>query len=187
MLETMLSQYGYPILLIGTFLEGETIMILGGLSAHLGYLSLGKVIACGFCGTLFGDQFYFLIGRRHGKALLTRHPAWHTRADRALQKLEQNQNLLIIGFRFLYGLRTVTPIVVGMSGVPYWRFTLLNILGAGIWATCFGLIGYYFGRAAESMLGDIKQYEIVIMLSVAGLAIFVWLIHLSHTYRSTRK
>jgi membrane protein DedA with SNARE-associated domain len=75
MLESLLATYGYPILIIGTFLEGETVLILGGVSAHLGYLSLNWVIACGFCGTLLGDQFYFFLGRRHGKTLRldTRH------------------------------------------------------------------------------------------------------------------
>ena len=65
MLESLLNEYGYPVLLIGTFLEGETILILGGMAAHLDYLSLGWVIACGFLGTLFGDQLYFFLGWRH--------------------------------------------------------------------------------------------------------------------------
>lgn len=186
MLETLLSQYGYPAILVGTFLEGETIMILGGLAAHLGYLSLDGVIACGFFGTLLGDQLYFFLGRRHGKTLLVKHPPWQARADRVLQKLERNQNLLIIGFRFLYGLRSVTPFVVGMSGVSYWRFTLLNLLGAGIWAICIGLIGYYSGRAAETLMGDVKHYEVEIMLSVTALAVLIWLIHFYRTYRSNR-
>ncbi len=93
MLETLLTNYGYPILTIGTFLEGETIMVLGGLFAHLGYLSLPWVIVCGFCGTLCGDQLYFFLGRRHGKGLLTRHPAWQARTDTVLEKLERHQTL----------------------------------------------------------------------------------------------
>ena len=82
MLESLITQYGYPILFIGTFLEGETVLVLGGVAAHLGYLSLDGVIACGFSGTLFGDQLYFFLGRRHGQSLLQRRPTWQKRAER---------------------------------------------------------------------------------------------------------
>jgi len=51
-------------------------MILGGIAAHPGYLSLGWVISCGFIGTVLGDQLYFYLGRRHGPGLLARRPSW---------------------------------------------------------------------------------------------------------------
>jgi hypothetical protein len=86
MLESLLTDYGYPVLIIGTFLEGETILILGGIAAHLGYLSLHGVITCGLIGTLLGDQLYFIIGRRHGQAFLARRPTWKIQADRVLKK-----------------------------------------------------------------------------------------------------
>lgn len=130
MLESLLSSYGYPILIIGTFLEGETVMILAGVAARIGYLSLDWVILCGFCGTFFGDQLYFILGRRHGKSMLARHPSWQAPASRVFKKLQRHQNLLILSFRFLYGIRTVTPFVIGMSDVSYLRFALLK--GASI-------------------------------------------------------
>jgi len=184
MLESMLSAYGYPILFIGTFLEGETVMVLGGLSAHLGYLSLDRVIACGFCGTLLGDQLSFFLGRWHGKALLARYPSWQARTQGVFDKLEQHQNLLILGFRFLYGLRSVTPFAIGMSDVSYLRFILLNLAGAGIWAISIGLAGYYFGQAVEALLGDIKRYELALMAGIIGAALLVWLVHFYRRYRS---
>ena len=183
MLESLLSTYGYPILIIGTFLEGETVLILGGLSAHLGYLSLGWVIACGFIGTLLGDQLYFILGRRHGRTWLARHPAWQARVENVISKLDRHPNLLILSFRFFYGLRTVTPFTIGMSRVSYLRFTLLNMTGAGVWATCIGLAGYYFGRAVESFLGDIKHYELELMASIVAVAVLFWFVR---AYRHRR-
>ena len=76
MLESLLTTYGYPAIILGTFLEGETLMILAGVAAHLGYLSLDWVIVCGFCGTFFGDQLYFFLGRRHGKSMLASRTSW---------------------------------------------------------------------------------------------------------------
>lgn len=177
MLQSLLTHYGYPILFLGTLLEGETILVLAGIAAHLGYLSLEGVILSGLAGTLFGDQLYFLLGRWHGQKWLARHQSWQSRSQQVFAILEKHQNLLIIGFRFMYGLRTITPFVLGISRVSYWRYALLNILGATLWACVIGLAGYYFGRVIEALLGDIKHYEILLMLAVATVGGVVWLVY----------
>lgn len=186
MLESLLASYGYPIIIIGTFLEGETVMVLAGVAAHLGYLSLDWVIICGFSGTFIGDQLYFMLGRRHGQSWLSKHPSWREPADRVFRKLENHQNLLILSFRFLYGIRTVTPFVIGTSDIPYFRFAILNILGAAIWAICIALAGYYFGQAVETVLGDIKRYEIEFIIAIIGVASLIWFLHFYRHRRASR-
>ena len=153
-------------------------MVLAGVAVHLGYLSLGWVITCGFLGTLFGDQLYFFLGRRHGAKFLARRPSWQLRSQGVYRIMERYPNLLILGFRFLYGIRTVTPFAIGMSNVSYLRFTLLNMLGAGLWAVAIGLAGVYFGKSAEVVLGEIKQYEIEVMLFVGVSGLVLWGIYL---------
>jgi len=177
MLESLVTDYGYPVIVIGTFLEGETIMILGGLVSHLGYLSLKWVVACGFCGALMGDQFWFFIGRRHGKALLARRPAWQGRVQPVFRRLERHQNLVIAGFRFVYGFRLITPVAIGMSAVPYGRFLTFNIIGTTIWTATIASAGYFFGRAVESVLGDLKRYELAVVGSVVAVSTIVWMVH----------
>jgi membrane protein DedA with SNARE-associated domain len=183
MLEQLLTDYGYPVIIIGTFLEGETVMVLAGLAAQIGYLSLDWVIICGFAGTLLGDQTYFSLGRHRGKAVLARKTSWQPRVARVFKILERHQNLLIIGFRYLYGIRTVTPFVIGMSDVSYLRFILLNLPGAAIWAASFGLAGYYFGNAVEAVIGDIKHYELTLMLSIIAISVLIWV---AYQYRHQR-
>jgi len=185
MLESLLATYGYPILFIGTVMEGETVMILAGLSAHLGYLSLFWVIAIGFLGAFCGDQICFLIGRRHGQELLARFPSWNARAERALQKLQKHQNLVILSFRFLYGLRAATPFVLGMGQVSYLRFVTLDLISASIWAVCIALAGYYFGRAVEPVLKDIQHYEAALLTGIGGIALLVWLVHVYRRRRAS--
>jgi membrane protein DedA with SNARE-associated domain len=184
MLETFLTTYGYPVLIIGAFFEGETVMVLAGVAAHMGYLSLDWVIVFGFSGTVLGDQLYFYLGRHHGKTTLAKHPGWQTVANRVFDILHRHQNLLILSFRFLYGIRTVTPFAIGMSEVSYLRFAILNIIGAAIWATSIALAGYYFGHAVEMVLGDIKKYEVEVMAAIILLAAVIWIIHF---YRSRKQ
>ncbi len=183
MLESFLHSYGYPVIIIGAFFEGETVMVLAGVAAHLGYLSLDWVMLCGFGGTLFGDQLYFYLGRRHGKKTLAKHPSWQKKTIRVFDILHRHQNLLILSFRFLYGIRTVTPFVIGMSEVAYLRFTLLNVTGAAIWAAGIALAGYYFGHAVEIILGDIKKYEVEVMAAIIITACMIWIIYF---YRSRK-
>ncbi len=173
-LQLLIQEYGYVVVVVGTFFEGETVLVLGGLAAQLGYLELPWVIVSAFGGTVCGDQLYFFIGRYHGRAMLAKRPHWQRRAQRVFDILHRHQNWLLIGFRFLYGLRTVTPFAVGMSQVGTARFMLLNILSAGVWAVAIGMLGYVFGSAIQAVIGDIKHYELAIMLSVAAAATVAW-------------
>lgn len=173
-MEHLITQYGYAVLVVGTFLEGETILVLGGLAAHLGYLDLAGVMAAGFAGSFAGDQLFFHLGRRHGPGLLARFPAWRPRAERVLRLLERHQNLLMVGFRFLYGLRTVTPVALGMSRVAALRFLPLNAVGALLWAVAVAGAGALFGQAAEAALGHLKHYEHRLLGAVAVAGAAVW-------------
>jgi len=173
----LVSTYGYVAIVIGTFFEGETILILGGLAAHRGYLDLPWVIASALIGTVLGDQLYFHIGRIKGQDMLEKRPRLRVRSERVFDLLRRHQVLLIVGFRFLYGLRTVTPILIGVSRVSPVRFLLLNIIGAFFWATVIGGLGYVFGQTLEILIGDIKQYELLIFLILMTVGLLLWVIN----------
>src|SRR5829696_7508268 len=105
-LETIISQFGYPALIVGLVLEGETVLVLAAFMAHRGYLKLLWVILIGFLVTFASDQFFFWLGRTKGNQFLERRPTWKLNVDKAKHLLQRNTNLLFIGFRFMYGLRT---------------------------------------------------------------------------------
>jgi membrane protein DedA with SNARE-associated domain len=185
-LETFLQTYGYWVLLIGTFLEGETVLVIGGFAAHQGYLSLPLVILAAFAGTLAGDQLFFFIGRKKGKPFLDKRPSWKPNIERAYNLLDRYQALLILGFRFLYGMRTVTPFVIGMSRVKTATFIVLNAISALAWAVVFGTGGYLFGAALEVFLKDVKRYELLAFLGIFIAGCAVWAIHF-YRKRHTKK
>jgi len=137
-LQSFVDTYGYLAIMVGTFFEGETILVLGGFTAHRGYLELPWVIASAFVGSLCGDQLFFYLGRRHGDAMLARRPSWRSRVQKAAALLERFRRPFMIGFRFLYGLRTVSPLAIGLSRIPARQFFLYNAAGAILWATAVG-------------------------------------------------
>jgi len=173
-LESLVDAYGYLAVLVGTFIEGETILVLGGFAAARGYLGLPWVILAAFIGSLCGDQLFFFLGRWHGKAILSKRPTWKSRVNKAQKLLERFRIPLILAFRFLYGLRTVAPFVIGMSSVPTVEFIFLNAVGALVWAITVGTGGYLFGSALEILIGNIKHYEIQILGAIAAIGVLIW-------------
>lgn len=172
-LEELITTYGYAAIAIGTFLEGETILVLGGLAAYRGYLKLPWVLACAFLGTLLGDQFYFYIGRARGQRILEKRRRWKSKSEKVFSLLNKHQVLLILGFRFLYGLRTVTPLVLGASRISPFRFLILNIFGALTWTIVIGVMGYLFGHTLEVIIGDVKRYEVWLFIGLAALGVII--------------
>jgi membrane protein DedA with SNARE-associated domain len=166
--------WAYIVLVVWTFLEGETIVIIAGVAAHDGHLWLPLIILCAFCGSLCSDQLVFFLGRLKGKAFIAKRPKWQARAERVYRMLERHQIWLILGFRFLYGLRNITPFAIGMSQVRTRRFIVLNVIGAAVWATIFACGGYFFGAAMETVLA--KQQKWFVVLGLAAIIAIAWLV-----------
>lgn len=166
----------YIILLLWTLLEGETIVILAGVAARDGHLWLPLIVLCAFCGSLCSDQIAFFLGRYKGKAFVAKRPKWQARAQRVYRLLERHQTCLLLGFRFLYGLRNITPFAIGMSEVSTRRFILLNIIGAAVWAVTFASGGYIFGVAMETVVAKGQKWFVI--LGLAAIAAIVWAVRI---------
>jgi membrane protein DedA with SNARE-associated domain len=173
-LDALIREYGYLAILIGTFLEGETILVLGGLAANLGYLEIQWVLVSAFLGSFSGDQLYFHIGRHYGPRIIARRLSWQESAEKVYHILRRHQNFLILTFRFYYGLRNVTPFAIGAAGVDWRRFLLLNTLGAVVWTIVLAYLGYFFGAALEHYLPDFRKYQVYLLVGLLMIGITVW-------------
>ena len=176
-LSVLLARYGYLTVLVGAFFEGETIVVLGGFTAHSGHLALLGVIACAFAGSLAGDQFAYFLGRKFGSRILAWRPKWQPASERARHELERRGTFLLISFRFYYGLRNAVPFVAGLAGVPPRRFVPLNVLGAAIWAPSISVLGFLFGKAFERFLVHARRYEAIALVVLATGGLVLFLIH----------
>ena len=180
-MKELIAQYGYLALFIGTFLEGETILLLAGFAAQSPAFNLDVrlVILVAFCGSLAGDQTAFFIGRHYGRRLVARSEKWRNRADRVHAMLKKYHEVLILSFRFFYGLRNLTPFVLGTADISILKFFILNAIGAGIWAVAFTLVGYGFGSLLENVLtkliDNVHHVELAILGLAALVALGLWL------------
>ena len=177
-LEHIVQTYGYPAILVGTFFEGETVLLIGGFLAYQGYLYLPLVMLTAFLGSFSGDQFYFIIGLKWGRAVIAKRPNWQTYISKVNRHLARHQNLIMLSFRFFYGIRIVTPFVIGLNkGIRPARFIAFNAVGASIWALAISGIGYLSGHAAKSIVPDVKGYELEILILMITVMALLWLLH----------
>lgn len=175
-LAPLVAEYGYPAALVGALFEGETILVLAGLFAHRGVLDFPLLVALGAIGGMLGDIAYFTLGRRYGATLLKRFPKYEPVAQRVQAMIKRHPALAIFGIRFLYGLRTVGPAVIGASGVTWRRFLLLNAFGALVWSLCWVGVGYMLGEAAQRLLGRVVHIEREFFLAALVLALIVTIV-----------
>jgi membrane protein DedA with SNARE-associated domain len=165
---SMLQQYGYLALFVGAVLEGESVLVLAGFAAHQGSLHLPLVIFCAAAGGLLGDQIFFAVGRLFGQRLVRRYKALASKIDKVDDLISRYPSGLIIGVRFLYGLRIAGPVAIGMASISWLRFAALNLVGAVLWASIVGGIGYVFGDVIKTMFAGMHEASIVgILLSIA--------------------
>ncbi len=183
----LLAKYGYYGILVWTFLEGETIVIIAGLMAPKIGLDLRLIALCAFTGGLLSDQLMFLLGKFKGEKLLHRFPGLARRMEKATVLFKKYDTLLILSFRFVYGVRNITPIMLGISGVSYKKFFFLNILGAAVWATSFTYGGYYAGQSFLAFVAWVGHGIFYVIVGILALLALLWFIRSQIVVRRTVK
>ncbi len=172
----LLHHYGYLAVFAGTFLEGETILVLAGFFASRGHLSLLPVLVTAAAGAYAGHVFWFWLGRSQGTRLVHHLPRFERQIARSLELVERHGAGAIFLTQYLYGLRIASAIVFGPSPMSRRKFLLCQALSCALWATLIGLLGFFFGRAVERVLGQaaaVEKYALLFIL-LAGGGIFLY-------------
>lgn len=183
----LIAKYGYAAAFVGTLLEGETLLVLSGLAAHRGYLGMPQLITVGAAGAFLTDNLFFALGRRLGPALLKRFPRLAPSAARTHALVERLPNTAVISVRFLYGMRSVGPAVIGSGTMKWSRFLLLDALAASLWSACWVSAGYVLGQAVEQFLREFSSVGAWLMGgAAAATALVSGILYLRHRWRSGR-
>lgn len=164
---------GYLGVAFGALLEGETALLLGGLAAFHGVLQAEGVMVAGFVGGIAGDQIYFHLGRRRGPRLLARKPRWQSLVARVTERLDRQRDLFIFSFRFLWGLRVVSPLLIGLTDVSATRYTVINVIGGVVWAVSITMLVMLLGQGAEVLVTNFHQLQLL-LLAVGAVATGAW-------------
>lgn len=174
--ELLLHKFGYFAVFVGTFLEGETILVMAGFFAERGYLTLPLVMLFAFSGAYSGHVFWFWLGRSQGIRLLERFPRMKNHFGRGIRMFERYGAPAIFITQWLYGLRITAAVIIGISRISVIKFMVYEAISCIVWAIVIALAGYYFGRAVESVLGKAAHIEKwgLLALLLIGAAFWLW-------------
>jgi membrane protein DedA with SNARE-associated domain len=140
---------------VGLIAPGESVVILGGVIAGEGEISLLVLIGIVWTAAVLGDTTSFFIGRRLGRGFILRHGPKVKIDEARLEQVESyfqrhGGKTILIG-RFIGLVRALAPFVVGSSGIPYRSFIPFSIIGCGIWSTVFCVLGYVFYESFDKV------------------------------------
>lgn len=138
---------------VGLVVPGETVVILGGAVAGVGETSVWLTIGIVWVAAFAGDTVSFLLGRHLGRGFIIRHgPRFRITPERfaGVERYFQNHGgKTILAGRFIGFVRALGPFIAGSSGMHYGAFCPYSILGTGLWAAAFTLVGFFASRSLD--------------------------------------
>jgi membrane-associated protein len=155
-------------LFVGFFIPGETAVVVGGVLASVGSLSLWLIVVVVVTCAIAGDNIGYVVGRTFGSRLLARSRLRDNAAiARSTALLHKHGGLAVLIGRFVAVVRAVVPGIAGLSGLRYRTFLLFNVLGGVLWGAGFTLLGFTVGRSFSKTLSDFTAAALLVVACVA--------------------
>lgn len=143
--ENHVQEWGYVILFCWSILEGEWGLLLAGIASHQGYLDVYWCIFIAGLGGFTGDQIYFYIGRLRKDYVQKKFRSQRRKFALASRLMQKYGWPIIFVQRYMYGLRTIIPISIGLTRYSALKFAIINLVSAWVWAAITIVPAWYFG------------------------------------------
>ena len=162
---------------VGLVAPGETVVIAGGVIAGQGEIELIPLIGLVWTCAILGDTTSFFIGRRLGREFLEKHGArvkiTHERLEQVDGYFERHGGKTILIGRFIGLVRALAPFIAGSSRMSFGNFIPYSVVGTGLWATTFCVLGYVFWRSFDQVANIAGQAIFGLGLTVAVIVAIV--------------
>jgi len=172
-LTELIIRYGLAAVFLGSGLEGDLSMVLGGVVSHQGYFRPQVAIAAAALGAFCADCVWYAVGRFHAERL--QNAAFYRKVGPRIAAVTRKIGIWqIIAARFVYGTKNATMLFWGLHNLPLLRFALVDAIGCVLGATFFVGVGYLVGDGAEVLLGKVKRFEFLLLGAlVVGILVLV--------------
>lgn len=169
-------------LLIGIVLPGDSLLFTAGFLASEGYLNLPLLIVLVVVSAILGDAVGYTFGRRIGRRLFDRPDSrWfkqqHLRSAEAFYARHGGKTIILA--RFMPVVRTLAPVLAGVSDMPYRRFAMFNAVGGLLWGAGVTTGGYLLGQTIPNP----DRYLLPIIVLIIVVSALPSVIHLLATHR----
>jgi len=155
------------IFLVNLYFPGAFVILLGGVLASTGVITLPAVIFWGTLGLVMGYSFNYAVGRFGWYEIFSKLKIFKF-VDLAKRKLGENK------FIFLWG--TIHPnsasllsLAAGIIQLDFWTFLFLVTIFQLLWSTFWALFMYFLGVIA---LKSISNITLAVLLAIIAFWLF---------------
>lgn len=181
------ADWGYFILFFWSVLEGELGLIFAGIAAHTGHLNVYLAIFIAGLGGFVGDQIYFYIGRFNKNYMQKKLVSQRRKLALAHLLLQKYGWPIIFVQRYMYGMRTIIPISIGITRYSAIKFAIINLISAWVWAAITILLAWAFGNQILDFLNFFKHHPyILVVAGILLISLIIWYFN-SHTKKINQK
>lgn len=159
-----ITDWGYFILFFWSVLEGELGLIFAGIAAHTGHLNVWMAIFIAGLGGFTGDQIYFYIGRFNKNYIQKKLVSQRRKLALAHLLLQKYGWPIIFIQRYMYGMRTIIPISIGLTRYSSVKFAIINLISAWVWAGITILLAWIFGEQILDILNFFKHHPYILVI-----------------------
>lgn len=167
-----LATYGYIGLFLYSLGGGFVALVGAGVLSFMGKMDLTLSIMIAFFANALGDMMLLYMAR-YQKSMMMEGLRQHRRKLALSHILMKKYGSWIILFqKFVYGIKTLIPIAIGLTKYDFKKFAILNIFSSAIWALSFGLGSYYSGGVLvefAKIISDKPWIAPIILLVFGGL------------------
>ena len=168
--------FGETAIFLGFILPGEAAVVLGGVLASRGHVSLALLIVVVVLAAVAGPLVGYEVGRRMGDAMFASRMLRRVSggADRAKSALRDRGGAAVLAGRFVAVIRALMPAAAGAARMRYRTFVIYNAIGGVIWGVGYCLLGYLAGSAYAVVERTVGAGLAIALAAVVIMAVAVW-------------
>ncbi len=145
-----LSLYGYIILAVYSFGGGMLALAGAGILSALGKMDITTSIAVATAANFVGDTVLFWLAQSNKKEVM-KYLRKHRRKIAYTNLLMRKYGWMAVFLqKYIYGVKTLVPIIMGLSRYDFKKFVFLNFFASIVWGLVVGLGSYYFSAAVRA-------------------------------------
>ena len=171
-MESFIHDWGYIALFLYSFGGGMLALAIAGVFCANGTLDINLVIFVAIISNTIGDGFLFYIARnnkQYASDMMKKHERKIQLAHNMMEKYGWGA---IILQKYIYGIKTLIPLAIGLTNYDIKKFMIFNLIGAIIWGLVVGLSAYFLGDVVTNSLEEYKTYGIVMLFIILGIITF---------------
>ena len=169
-----LETWGYLAIAFFSFGGSMLIVATAGVFAYLGHINLTYALIVAAFANFMGDNFLFYLGK-YQKKDIAKYLNKHKRKLAITRLIMRKYGVLAIFIqKFIYGVKTLIPIVMALSHYDFKKFAFFNFFASIVFVSTIGLLSYYFSDAIIAAFNYLKAKPYLAPVALVVIAAIIW-------------